>query len=114
MNRRVSSTVVAATIVVAAGLAALPAQAGNVSWGVSVGVPGFSIYAGQPARGWAPWPVVRPVAPVIVAAPVFAPPVVVAPPVMVAPPIVWRPVVRPWVRPVPIHRPHRVVVHRGW
>lgn len=120
MFRRVSSIVVAAAFLGTAAFAAQPARAGNVSWGVSIGVPGFSMYAGQPAWGWARWPAVRPVGPVVVAAPVVAPPVFVAPPVIVrppvvvAPPVVWRPVVRPWVRPVPDHRPRPVVVYRPW
>ena len=103
-------SVLAATVAVAGAttLAAMPAQAGGVSWGVSIGVPGFSVFAGQPAFGWAARPVVRSFAPVFVPAPALAPPV------FVAPRVVYRPVARPWVRPVPVFRPRPVIVSRGW
>lgn len=103
MTHKLSALVATAAMAGAMSLAAMPAHAGNVSWGVSVGVPGFSVFAGQPAFGWAPYPVVRPFAPA------FAPRRVV-----VAPPVVYRPVVRPWVRPVPVFRPRPVIVYRGW
>ncbi len=108
MTRKLSPIVAAAALAGSAALAALPAHAGGVSWGVSIGVPGFSMFAGQPAFGGPAWPVVRPVAPAFVPAPVFAPPVVVAPQV------VYRPVARPWIRPVPVFRPRPVIVYRGW
>lgn len=103
MTRKLSTFAAVAAVAGAAALASLPAQAGNVSWGVSIGVPGFAIFAGQPTYGWGAAPVVRPVAPVFVPRPV-----------LVAPPVVYRPVVRPWVRPVPVYRPHPRVVYRHW
>ena len=105
MNRRLSRPLAAAAFAVAA-LAPVAASAGNVSWGVSFGVPGFAAFAGPPAVGWGP--VVRPVAPVFV-----APRVVVAP----APVLVPAPVFVPAaviVRPVRWHRPRPFVVYRRW
>lgn len=50
MNRR-SLTAIALTVALSATAALVPAaHAGNVAWGVSVGGPGFSVSAGQPAN----------------------------------------------------------------
>ena len=99
MAHKLSTLAAAAAVAGAATLAALPANAGGVSWGVSIGVPGFSLYAGQPTFGWRAAPVLRPYAPV------YVPPVAFVPPrVVVAPPVVHRPYVRPWVRPAPVVR----------
>lgn len=77
------------------------AHAGNVAWGVSVGGPGFSVVAGQPAFVQAPFrPIVRPwVRPAFWAAPRA---VVVTSPWMVAPaPVVLAPR-RVVVAPLPV------------
>lgn len=108
MKHKLSALAATVALAGATSLAAMPAHAGGVSWGVSVGVPGFAVFAGQPWGAWGPAPVVRPFAPVFVPAPAFAPPV------FVAPRVVYRPVVRPWIRPVPVFRPHPVIVYRGW
>lgn len=106
MSRTLPALAAGLVIASAAALSSLPAQASGIAWGLSIGVPGFSVYAGQPAYGWRAAPVLRPYASV------FVPPVAFVPPrVVVAPPVVYRPVVRPWVRPVPVFRPY---VYRRW
>ena len=95
MKRRLSLLAATAAVACAGAFAALPAQASNVSWGVSIGVPGFGIYAGAPSYGYGYRPYVRPYAyaPYV---PYYAPaPVVYAPPRVVYP----RPVYRPYYRP---------------
>lgn len=114
--------------------AALPAQAGDVAWSITLGGPGFALSAGSPWAGprFAPAPIVHAPAPVIVAprprfvapspwaGPVFVPgPVVAGPafvpgPVFAGPPVVRRGpprvvVVAPVARPPRAH-PRRVVV----
>lgn len=106
MNRRIFSSL-AAAMVGAALLAPAAAQAGNVSWGVSIGVPGFAAYAGQPVFGWGPPLAIAP-APVIVSRPVVVPRrVIVAPPPVFVPAPVY-------VRPIRWHRHRPVIVYRGW
>ena len=51
MKRRLVTLAAVAAVTGAGAFAAIPAQASNVSWGVSIGVPGFGIYAGAPAWG---------------------------------------------------------------
>jgi hypothetical protein len=48
MNPRTISAFALCGGLLAAAAAVPSAQAGNVAWGVSVGVPGFSVSAGQP------------------------------------------------------------------
>ena len=105
-----------ATAVGALGLAAAAfapaASADRVGFSVSVGGPGYALSVGNYRYGgyyddWRPAPVV--VAPY---APYYRP--YYPRPVVVAPPVVYRPVVRPWVRPVPVYRPHPRVVYRHW
>ena len=91
------------------------AQAGNVAWGVSVGVPGLQVSAGQPGyyggRGYygAPYrpivrpyyrPILRPYYPATFRAAVVVPPAYFAPP----------PVAFPYYPPAPaIYAPRRIV-----
>ena len=101
MNRRLAT--LAAVTAVAGAFAAMPAQAGNVSWGVSIGVPGFGIYAGAPAwggYGYGYRPYVRPYAPVYAPAPVYYGPRVVYP----APYRYYRSYA-PYYAPAPVYRP---------
>ena len=99
-RRHVLAIALSATLLAAATTFAPAAEAGNVSWGVSIGVPGFGVVAGQPGyyggRGYygAPYyPVARPIyrpyyRPYYRA--VIVPPVVYAPPrVVYAPPYVY-------------------------
>jgi hypothetical protein len=107
MNRKFVASL-AAAVVGAVALVPSAAQAGGVSWGVSFGVPGFAAFAGQPAFGWGPPPLVAAPAPVFVAPPVVVPRrVVVAP----APVFVPAPVI---VRQVRWHRHRPVIVYRSW
>jgi hypothetical protein len=107
IRRMLVASAIAATALVGA-VAAPSANASNVHWNVSIGLPGL-VVGGGPGYGYvAPAPVyVRP-APVYVAPAYVAPP----PPVYVAPaPVVYRaPVV--YARPyVPYYRP---VYHAGY
>jgi hypothetical protein len=100
---RLTAIVSTAAIAGAAAFAALPAQAGGVAWGVSIGVPGFAISAGEPWRGHGYRPHVRPWVSAHVPAPVY-----------VAPPVVYRPYYRPFLRPVPAYRYAPPVAYRHW
>ncbi len=67
MNRRTVATIASCSAFIAATAIAPAAQAGNVSWGVSVGGPGFNVTAGQPGyyggrgyHGATYFPVARP------------------------------------------------------
>ena len=110
MNRRTVIAIALSGALFATAAAVPSAQAGNVAWGVSVGVPGFSVSAGQPygygsyvgrpyAYGYAcgyyrppvvavarPYyrPYYRPYAPHV-----YRPVVVVPSPVYVAPPVAY-------------------------
>ena len=107
MNRRLAT--LAVVTAVAGAFAAMPAQASNVSWGVSIGVPGFGVYAGAPAwgNGYGYRPYVRPYAPVYAPAPAYY-----------APPVVYRAPYRhyrtyaPYYAPAPVYRPP--VVYRPY
>jgi hypothetical protein len=100
MNRRLAT--LAAVSAVAGAFATMPAQASNVSWGVSIGVPGFGVYAGAPAwgHGYGYRPYVRPYAPLYAPAPAYY-----------APPVVYRAPYRhyrtyaPYYAPAPVYRP---------
>ena len=48
MNRRTAIVIALSGALLATAAVVPSAQAGNVAWGVSVGVPGFSVSAGQP------------------------------------------------------------------
>ena len=48
MNRRTAIAAALSGALLATAVVVPSAQAGNVAWGVSVGVPGFSVSAGQP------------------------------------------------------------------
>ena len=113
MKRRLSTLAAAAAVACAGAFATLPAQAGsNVSWGVSIGVPGFGFYAAQPTYGYGygyrPYarPYVRPYAPYYAPAPVVYGPRVVYPapyygthyyrPYAHRAPVYPRPVYRPY------------------
>jgi len=96
MARRFALAGLAATALVACATIAAPAAAGNVAWGVTLGVPGFAVSAGQPAYGAWGGPYYRPVAPI---------------PYAVAPPVVYPfgvPFVAAVVRPYryPHYRPN--------
>jgi hypothetical protein len=89
--KRLNVIAIACTGTLLAATAFAPvAQAGNVSWGVSIGVPGFGVVAGQPGyyggRGYygAPYypvarPIYRPYYRPYYRAAVLVPPVVYAP-----------------------------------
>jgi hypothetical protein len=74
---------------------------------VSIGVPGFGVYAGAPAWGGYYRPYVRPYVPVYAPAPVYYGPRVVYP----APYRYYRPYA-PYYAPVPVYRPP--VVYRPY
>ena len=110
MKRRLPILAAAAAVACAGAFAAIPAQAGNVSWGVSIGVPGFGFYAAQPTYGhgygYGYRPYVRPYAPYYAPAPVVYGPRVVYPapyygtryyrPYAYPAPVYPRPVYRPY------------------
>jgi hypothetical protein len=97
MTRRLALAGAFAAAVAAGALFTPTANAGNVAWSVSVGVPGVAVTAGAPYWGYRPYhrhyrPYYRAYAPVVYPAPYVAPyayvapaPVVVRPPVYVAP-----------------------------
>jgi len=51
MVKRFAIAGFAAAAFVAAAVVSTPVTAGNVAWGVTVGVPGLAVSAGQPAYG---------------------------------------------------------------
>jgi hypothetical protein len=104
IHRRLTTLACTAAVACAGAFAALPAQAGNVGWSVSIGAPGFAIAAGEPWGGWGyrPYrygyaPYYRPWVSTYVPAPV-----VYVPPVHIYRP--YAPVYRPYY-PAPVHRP---------
>jgi hypothetical protein len=108
ISRRLTTLACTAAVACAGAFATLPAQAGNVGWSVSVGVPGFAITAGEPwgyrHHGYAPY--YRPWVSAYVPAPVYYAP----------PPRVYRPYYAPtYYRPyypAPVYRPP--VVYRPY
>jgi hypothetical protein len=97
IRRMLIATAIAATALVGA-VAAPSANASNVHWNVSIGLPGIGVFGGGPGYGYgyvAPAPVyVAPPVPAYYPAPAYYPvPVVVAP-------RVYGPVYRPYYRPV--------------
>jgi hypothetical protein len=94
MNRRTVIALALGLGILAAASFAPAARAGNVAWGVSVGVPGFAVSAGQPGyyggRGYygAPYrPYYRP----------WYRPAVVVSPVAYLPPLAY-----PYYAPAPV------------
>jgi hypothetical protein len=114
MKHRLATLAAVAAVAGAGAFASVPAQAGNVSWGVSIGVPGFGIYAGAPAYygyGYGYRPYVRPYAPVY--APVYAPaPVYYGPRVVYPAPYRYYRSYAPYYAPAPVYRPP--VVYRPY
>ena len=102
MKRRLVTFAAVAAVAGAGALAAIPAQASNVSWGVSIGVPGFGVYAGAPAWGYGHGyrPYARPYAPVYAPAPAYYGPRVVYP----APYRHYR-TYAPYYAPAPVYGP---------